>query len=166
MIVNENSEIFASGSPNSLVANWEQNKYNLILRKITMKLINFLLVLFLFAQLAACNRLPTTIDVTLSDFNYTPNEITVPAGEEITLNLENDGFVSHQLVIFKLGKTPGKKYEPIDDANVYWKTEILPGKSATVKFTAPSEPGEYYVTCGLGGHHEAGMIGKLIVVER
>jgi len=131
-----------------------------------MKKIFSLLTVILIFQLAACNTLPTTIDVTLSDFKYTPNTVTVPAGKEITLNLKNEGFVSHQFIIFKLGTDAGEKYEPEDDVNIYWKTEILPGKSVTVKFTAPSEPGEYYVTCGLGGHHEVGMVGKLIVVEQ
>lgn len=131
-----------------------------------MKKISSLLLVILVLQLAACNSLPTTVDVTLSDFKYTPNTMTVPAGKEITLNLKNDGFVSHQFIIFKLGTDAGEKYGPEDDANIYWKTEILPGKSVTAIFTAPSEPGEYYVTCGLGGHHEVGMAGKLIVVEQ
>jgi uncharacterized cupredoxin-like copper-binding protein len=69
-------------------------------------------------------------------------------------------------IIFKLGTDAGKKYGPEDEGNIYWKTEVLPGHSATAKFIAPNEPGEYYVTCGLGGHHEVGMVGKLIVVGR
>jgi uncharacterized cupredoxin-like copper-binding protein len=131
-----------------------------------MKTIAYLLRVTLILQLAACNSLPTTVDVALSDFKYTPNTFTVPAGKEITLNLKNEGFVSHQFIIFKLGTNAGEKYGPEDDANIYWKTEVLPGKSVTAKFTAPSEPGEYYVTCGLGGHHEVGMAGTLIVVDK
>jgi uncharacterized cupredoxin-like copper-binding protein len=123
-------------------------------------------MVILILQLAACNSLPTTVDVTLSDFKYTPNTFTVPAGKEITLNLKNEGFVSHQFIIFKLGTNAGEKYGLEDDTNIYWKTEVLPGKSVTAKFTAPSEPGEYYVTCGLGGHHEVGMAGTLIVVDK
>ena len=129
-----------------------------------MKTITSFVRVILILQLAACNTLPTTLDVTLSDFKYTPNTFTVSAGKEITLNLKNEGFVSHQFVIFKLGTDPGVKLDPGDEKNIYWKVEILPGKTATAKFTVPTEPGEYYVTCGLGGHHEVGMIGKLIVV--
>ena len=131
-----------------------------------MKTITSFVIVILILQLAACNTLPTTLDVTLSDFKYTPNTFTVPAGKEITLNLHNDGFVSHMFIIFKLDMDVGEKYGPEDEPNIYWKAEILPGKSATAKFTAPTEPGEYYVTCGLGGHHEVGMIGKLIVVAQ
>jgi uncharacterized cupredoxin-like copper-binding protein len=126
-----------------------------------------LLFLFLFVfQLTACNNSPTTLNVTLSDYSYTPDTFTVPAGKELTLNLTNQGFVSHMFIIFKLGTDAGEKYGPEDEKNIYWNTEVLPGKSATIKFTAPTEPGEYYVTCGLGGHHEVGMAGKLIVVDK
>ncbi len=131
-----------------------------------MKKISSLIMTILILQLAACNTTPTTIDVTLFDYKYTPNTFTVPAGKEITLNLKNDGFVSHMFIIFKLGTDAGVKFGPEDEENIYWKVEILPGKSATAKFTAPPEPGKYYVTCGLGGHHEVGMVGTLIVVDQ
>ena len=131
-----------------------------------MKLRSLLLLVSLALQLAACSHSPTAVNVTMSDYSYTPDTFTVPAGKEITLNMKNEGFVSHTFIIFKLGTDAGPRYGPEDEPNIYWKTEVLPGKSATATFTAPSEPGEYYVTCGLGGHHEVGMTGKLIVVEK
>lgn len=129
-----------------------------------MKIISFLLISILILQLTACNPQPTIIDVTLSDYKYTPNTFTVPAGKEITLNLKNEGFVSHMFGIFKLGTDVGERFSQEDEENIYWKVEVLPNKSVTANFTAPTEAGEYYVTCGLGGHHEAGMVGTLIVV--
>jgi uncharacterized cupredoxin-like copper-binding protein len=131
-----------------------------------MKKISYLLIAILSVQLASCNTLPTKFDITLKDFKYEPNTITVQAGKEITLNIENEGLVSHRFIIFKLGTDVGKKYGPEDEENIYWFVEVLPGSSATAKFIAPSEPGEYYVTCGINGHHEAGMVGKLIVVDQ
>ncbi len=131
-----------------------------------MKTKSFFLLLSLVFQVTACNHSPTTLNVTLSDYSYTPNTFTVPAGKEITLNLTNQGFVSHMFIIFKLGMDAGAKYGPEDEENIYWKAEVLPGKSAIAKFTAPAEPGKYYVTCGLGGHHEVGMVGTLIVVDK
>ena len=116
-------------------------------------------------QLMACSHSATTLNVTMSDYSYTPDAFTVPAGKKITLNMKNEGFVSHMFIIFKLGTDAGAKYGPEDETNIYWKTEVLPGKSATATFTSPTEPGEYYVTCGLGGHHEVGMAAKLIVVD-
>jgi len=128
-----------------------------------MKTRSLFLLFTIVLQLTACNNSATTINVTLSDYSYTPDTFTVPAGKEITLNMTNQGFVSHTFIIFKFGTDAGTKYGPEDEENIYWKVEILPGKSATAKFTAPTEPGEYYVTCGLGGHHEVGMVGTLIV---
>jgi len=119
---------------------------------------------FAFLLVSCGSKLPTTIDVTLSDYKYTPNTFTVPAGEPITLNLTNKGFVSHMFIIFKLGTDPGKTFGHEDEKNIYWQVTVIPGRSAVAKFTAPSEPGKYYVTCGLGGHHEVGMVGTLIVV--
>ena len=130
-----------------------------------MKTISFLLISILILQLTACNHQPTIIDVTLSDYKYTPNTFTVPAGKEITLNLKNEGFVSHMFSIFKLGTDAGESFSQEDAEKIYWKVDVLPNKSVTAKFIAPTEPGEYYVTCGLGGHHEVGMVGTLIVVD-
>jgi uncharacterized cupredoxin-like copper-binding protein len=41
----------------------------------------------------------------------------------------------------------------------------MPGGSTTIKFT-PQEAGEYEVFCTVEGHKEAGMIGKLVVVDQ
>lgn len=126
------------------------------------------LVLFLSAValiLSACGGggASTTINVTMTDFHFEPSEFTVPAGQEITLNATNNGAVEHEFVIFKLGTDAGEKFGDEDEENIYWEVEVMPGQSVTTTFTAPSEPGEYYVTCGIEGHLEAGMIGKLIV---
>lgn len=131
-----------------------------------MKIKSLLLLLVFALQLTACGHSPITVNVTMSDYKYAPDTFTVPAGKEVKLTLNNKGFVSHTFIIFKLGTDAGEKYGPEDEKNIYWKTEVLPGKSATATFTAPTQPGEYYVTCGLGGHHEVGMVGKLIVVDK
>ena len=64
----------------------------------------------------------------------------------------------------KLGQTAGEKFGDEDEENIYWEVEVQPGQSSTATFTAPTEPGEYSVTCGIEGHLEAGMNGKLTVV--
>jgi uncharacterized cupredoxin-like copper-binding protein len=109
---------------------------------------------------------PTTeINVTLTDFLFTPNTFTVPAGEQITLHVLNTGTVVHNFVIMKLGTSAGQAFEEDDDANVFWQQiDIQPGGDLTETFTAPAEPGEYEVVCRTEGHILSGMIGKLIVV--
>lgn len=106
----------------------------------------------------------TTINLTMTDFRFEPMEFTVPAGQEITVNATNNGAVEHEFVIFKLGTDAGEKFGDEDEENIYWEVEVAPGQSVTEKFIAPSEPGEYSVTCGIEGHLEAGMNAKLIVV--
>lgn len=106
----------------------------------------------------------TTINVTMTDFHFEPAAFTVPAGQTITVNATNNGAVEHEFVIFKLGTTAGEKFGDEDEENIYWEVEVMPGQSATETFTAPTEPGEYSLTCGIEGHLEAGMNGKLTVV--
>lgn len=128
------------------------------------KVLSVLLGLTLLLAACGAGGPTTTINVTMTDFHFEPSQFTVPAGEEITVNATNNGAVEHEFVIFKLGTTAGEKFGDEDEENIYWEVEVLPGQSATETFAAPSDPGEYYVTCGIEGHLEAGMNGKLIVV--
>ena len=81
------------------------------------------------------------------------------------MNIDNQGFVSHQFVIFKLGTDAGAQIGPEDQENIYWRFEVRPGQSDSATFIAPAEPGEYFVTCGILGHLEAGMYGRLTVID-
>ena len=132
-----------------------------------MKRLPYLLVVILALLLSSCGEAgpTTTINVTLMDFQFTPNQFTVPAGQEITINVTNTGAVVHNFIIMKLGTTAGATYEEEDDANVYWgEKDIQPGGDLSVTFTAPTEPGEYEVVCRTEGHIASGMVGKLVVV--
>ena len=106
----------------------------------------------------------TTINVTFTDFHFTPESFTVPAGQEITVNAVNNGAVVHNFVIMKYGTTVGDNYGPEDDVNIFWKLETQPGDNITAKFTAPTDPGDYQVICVTPGHYQAGMVAKLTVV--
>ena len=132
-----------------------------------MKRLLCLLVVLLTLVLASCGEAgpTTTINVTMTDFQFTPNQFTVPAGQEITINVTNTGAVVHNFIIMKLGTTAGATYEDDDDANVYWEErDIQSGGDFSVTFTAPTEPGEYEVVCRTEGHIASGMVGKLVVV--
>ena len=125
------------------------------------------LVLLLLAVLSACGGAaqPTThLKVTLTDFMFQPNQMTVPAGEEITFNGSNTGAVVHNFVIMKQGTSAGPTFEADDEPNVYWEVELAPGAPTDTSFTAPSEPGDYEVVCRTEGHIQSGMIATLHVV--
>ena len=106
----------------------------------------------------------TNLKLNMTDFMFDPTDFTVPAGQTITMTATNDGAVEHEYVIFKLGTDAGDKFGDEDEDNIYWEVEVQPGDTVTETFVAPSEPGEYYVTCGIEGHLEAGMVASLIVV--
>ena len=126
----------------------------------------FVITSFLLVLLTGCagGAAKTRHTVIMTDFSYTPNEIRVPAGEQITLEISNSGAVVHNFIIVKSGADIGADFDAADEAGVYWKIEVLPGGSQTTAFTAPSEPGEYPIVCSTPGHFLAGMTGKLTVV--
>lgn len=106
-----------------------------------------------------------SIDVTMTDFQFQPNQFTVPAGQEISFSSSNNGAVVHNFVIMKLGTSAGPMFDEEDIPNVYWQVELVPGASAETSFTAPTEPGEYQIVCKTEGHIASGMTGKLTVVQ-
>jgi len=108
----------------------------------------------------------TNLNVHMTDFMFDPTEFTVPAGQVITVTATNDGAVEHEFVIFKLGSDAGDKFGPEDEDNIYWEVEVQPGESVSGTFVAPGEAGDYYITCGIAGHLEAGMLAKLTVVSQ
>ena len=125
------------------------------------------LILFL-SWLTACGGggPSTSLNVIMTDFHYSPDSFTVPAGQEITINATNNGAVVHEFVIMKYGTKVTKDFTAEDKKNVYWMVELQPGGQTNTKFTAPSEPGEYQIVCGTPGHFISGMVGKLTVVAQ
>lgn len=134
-----------------------------------MKKFTFLIMVTIgFAMaLTACgggNDPTTTLNVDLVEFMFNPNDFTVPAGEEITLALSNNGAVVHDFIIMQMGAEVGQDFGEEDEPNIYFKAELQPGVSDTYTFPAPDQPGEYQVVCGIPGHYIAGMVATLHVV--
>lgn len=126
-----------------------------------------MMAVFLSLTIVSCGGAggpSTTIDVTMTDFQFQPSQFTVPAGQEITFKSSNNGAVVHNFVIMELGTNAGDFFDEEDVPNVYWETELQPGGSTTTTFTAPTEPGEYDVICRTEGHIVSGMTARLTVV--
>jgi uncharacterized cupredoxin-like copper-binding protein len=130
------------------------------------KLIVFL-VMIAVGLLSACGTSgpSTRISFTMTDFAFNPNGFMVPAGEEITLHVTHNGTMEHNFIIMKYATDAGDMFDEADKVNVFWEVALQPGDSETVVFTAPEQPGTYQVICGMPGHLQSGMIGKLIVTE-
>jgi uncharacterized cupredoxin-like copper-binding protein len=131
---------------------------------------NSLVVLIMTVALAlsACgNSGPSTkISFTMTDFAFNPNEFTIPAGKDITLNVTHNGTMEHSFIVMKYGTDAGEMFDQADRVNVYWEVDLQPGDSETVLFRAPDEPGTYQIICGMPGHLQSGMVGKLIVTAQ
>ncbi len=133
-----------------------------------MKKLQILALLTLLTlMLTSCgNSGPSTkLNVTMTDFKYDSMNYSVPAGQEITMKIKNEGAVEHEFVIMKPGLTVGENFGPEDEDNIYWEVEVAPGETKTVTFTAPGDAGDYQVVCGTEGHFMAGMQSNLTVVK-
>jgi uncharacterized cupredoxin-like copper-binding protein len=124
---------------------------------------------FVLLLLSACGGSPavapqpTQITVDMVEFMFNPETVRVPAGGQVELTLVNSGALEHEWVIMNLGTRVSEPFDDNDEANIYWEKEVEPRSQAVETFTAPSEPGEYQIVCGIAGHLEAGMVGTLIV---
>lgn len=115
--------------------------------------------------LSACAPKDYKFDVTMKEFEFTPNTFSVPAGTSVTLELKNEGALEHELVIMLLDTKATSPFDDDDEANIYWEAELQPGENQVVSFIAPATPGEYELVCGTAGHLEQGMKGTLLVTE-
>ena len=133
----------------------------------------FVLTIFITGCAVASQTAVTEMTVDATDFAYSPESITVPAGQPVTLRLNNSGAVEHDFVIDKISVSDVEASEtgpamhhqmgemPDYDLHFYAKA----GESAVLKFT-PLEPGTYEIYCTIEGHREAGMRGTLIVIDQ
>lgn len=123
------------------------------------------LVLGLALILTACGSSnKATLNVTATDTGYDSKTYTVPAGAEVTLNLNNTGAIEHEFAILKLGEHVTPPFGEKDEGKILWELDgVQPGTTKSDTFTAPTEPGEYDIICGIPGHIELGMVATLIV---
>lgn len=87
------------------------------------------------------------IEVSGTDFAYTPNNLTVQRGVPVEIVFKNDGRVKHDLVV--------------RDLNVASES-ISPGQTTTIRFT-PERAGQYRIVCTEPGHEASGMVATLTV---
>jgi uncharacterized cupredoxin-like copper-binding protein len=122
---------------------------------------------------AACDsggEASTSLEVTTSEFQFSPSSWTVPAGEEISIEITNGGTVLHEWVLLQPGVNleseadlPETEEELLADF-VYVEDEVEAGDTKTLTFTAPAA-GTYQVICAIETHFDAGMEGTLTVVD-
>lgn len=94
---------------------------------------------------------PETVEMT--DFEFTPNDLTVGRGAVITA--ENGGSTLHNLTIEE-GRDPEQASEELAAT-----PDVAAGESGDV--TVDVEPGRYSLVCTIGNHRELGMVGTIEV---
>jgi plastocyanin len=95
------------------------------------------------------------VAVTMEDNTFDPDEITVPAGQEITFALTNDGAAIHNMRI----AGADNEYDSDDDA-VSDPELVNAGDQATLTWQSPATPGEVDFRCDF---HAGQMTGTITV---
>lgn len=126
-----------------------------------------LTALLLAMLVAACggDAAPTDpspeVTVFMRDYSYSPAEVAVAEGAEITLEVRNAGDVVHSWVLLDEGVRVESLSE-YDESMALVHLEAEEGEVATAVFDAPA-PGTYQVICTITGHLSSGMEGTLVV---
>ena len=124
----------------------------------------FLLGICLLTACSGSGMTTTThIKAVIDTDRYTPAQWRIPGGQEITLELTNTTPEEREWALFI--DTPSEPYSAEDEPNLIIKFSVPANQSKTVTFTAPAAPGEYSVTSTLPGQMEAGLLGKVTIVQ-
>lgn len=140
-----------------------------------------ILLLTTFAALAACSDnegagdAGTQLEVTASDFRFTPSELRVSANQRYELRLRNDSQLLHDWTIDGIPATnidsnssgahdmgSMSSMPMMGSGSAELHVAAAGKKSASLSFV-PTRPGEYTYYCTVPGHRAAGMEGRLIV---
>ena len=127
----------------------------------------------------ASNSQQLRLSVIPLEMKYEQTELVVEAGREVEITFENPDFMQHNFLLINPGTTEeigkladalatqpdgmAKNYVP-DSPNVLFASKLVdPKQTVSLRFTAPSTPGDYPFICTFPGHWRT-MQGILKVV--
>jgi uncharacterized cupredoxin-like copper-binding protein len=106
------------------------------------------------------------VTVLAEDVKFVPDEMTIPAGQVVTITLRNDDTIEHDLQVDDL------RIERMDGGDMAGDHEgagedvlavhTSAGESASLTFRT-EQKGTFDLYCTIPGHKDAGMVGKLTV---
>lgn len=127
--------------------------------------------------LAACGQEPavtspaeatTSLAVVGTDgIAFDPEAFSVPAGEDVSLELGSEPAVVHDLVVVGAGDqqaSPSGELVGEIGADDLFVARAEAGETVTASFRI-EEPGTYEVHCSVPGHRQGGMVATLTVVS-
>ena len=111
-----------------------------------------------------------TVEVDMADtMRFTPDSLTVKAGDTVKFVVKNSGQQMHEMVIGTenelkkhaelMRKHPGMEHEEP------YMAHVASGKKEQIVWQFV-KAGEYHFACLIPGHLEAGMRGRIVVVSK
>jgi uncharacterized cupredoxin-like copper-binding protein len=110
-----------------------------------------------------------TIEVSMTDNEFTPNSIEVAAGQKVTFRFTNDGKVDHEAIVgteadqadhesqmTNDGTGSSSGMDGMDHQSGTEAITVKPGKTGTLTQTF-AKPGAVLLGCHEPGHYESGM---------
>lgn len=110
-----------------------------------------------------------TVAVRMTDnMRFSPDRIQVKQGETVRFSFRNDGKLMHEFVLGTKKELDEhaalmKKFPNMEHDEPYM-AHVAPGKRGEIVWTF-NRPGDFDFACLIAGHYEAGMVGKVKVVE-
>jgi plastocyanin len=99
---------------------------------------------------------PGALTVSMKDNLFEPAELTVKAGESVTIDLTNEGVAVHTMRISGVDGQYNTDDDAVSDPEI-----VSAGATAVVNWTAPGTPGEVKFQCDF--HVSVGMVGTITV---
>jgi uncharacterized cupredoxin-like copper-binding protein len=139
------------------------------------------LVVATVAILSSCASEPAApgqlVRITLSEFAFSPKDITLKAGQLVTLELRNRGQLQHEVMagtgVPEHEGYPSDLFTGVavtltgtstrDHAHRGFAIIVGAGKTARATFTVPEQRGVYEIGCFELGHYASGMVGRLVI---
>jgi uncharacterized cupredoxin-like copper-binding protein len=111
---------------------------------------------------SATAQAPTTVNVQLSNYKFTPKTIIFDRGKPYVLRLTNISGGGHDFTapaFFAAASIASADRQSVQGGEV----EVHPGKTQEIRLTAPAAAGSYKVKCTHTFHKFFGMSGKIVV---
>ena len=109
------------------------------------------------------------VEVSMTEFGFSPGPIEVFEGETVTFVVTNDGAVDHE---FRLANDEivgehehASDHEDMDEMDMMSVVLLAPGETGELVVTFDHDATFTEVTCLLPGHREAGMVTPLQISE-
>lgn len=96
--------------------------------------------------MAACGSPAPEVIITMSEFKYTPDKVTIGRNQKTIFKIENQGGTEHNLMIRQINVSTGL---------------IAPGQTKILEIAAPRGPLKF--VCLVPGHEDQGMVGEITV---